>query len=215
MPGNGSNQNPDIIIDKKSIFILKLLSRIIEVNKQQSTGNKDNPLEILKINVILNGYYKNNTNSFKDMLNLLSNKDTSSDIIEQFRNEIDIDKNKKEELIKKLKKIKDIEEPHPVTTSTSPHQRPDDNEDEQLKGLQIYLILNGYYKNNTNSFKDMLNLLSNKDTSSDIIKQFIDKTDIDEDKKKKLLKKLHKIIKADQSPQSPQSSQSPQSLQPE
>ena len=33
MPGNSGNENLDFIIDKKGIFILKLLSRIIEIEK--------------------------------------------------------------------------------------------------------------------------------------------------------------------------------------
>ena len=109
MPGNGSNQNPDIIIDKKSIFILKLLSRIIEVNKQQSTENQDERLKGLQIYLMLYGYYKNNTNSLKYMLNLLLNNDTSSDIIQQFKKEIHMDSNEKEELIKKLSEIIEAE----------------------------------------------------------------------------------------------------------
>lgn len=114
MNGNDGNESLDFIIDKKGIFILKLLSRIIEIekiNKQQSNEDQDKQLIKLQNDVKLHRYYDDNINSLQEILTLLLNNDATIDkTIEKFNKQINLgDQQKKDELINKLKKIIDQE----------------------------------------------------------------------------------------------------------
>jgi len=126
MPGNSGNENLDFIIDKKGIFILKLLSRIIEIekiNKQQSNEDQDKQLRKLQNDVKLHRYYDDNINSLQEILTLLLDKNANiDDIITKFEKQINVDnQEEKKELIKKLEKIiKADQSPQSPQSSQSP-----------------------------------------------------------------------------------------------